>query len=414
MSLHDNKNKKFFAINGVLLIGLTSGCSYFQSDDVPFLNTRVENGVVILGSDPVIDDNYKIQTEVEIATKENYLKPNKTTKSAKDKMDQRREAIIAKADSLNKYLLEQLDFTDNDVKKARISKTRLKDLMNLYALGIDRYANSNQLAYLSKYVVQAAKGSVKHQENLADFYLDGFNGESYEQLAVSWYLIAAKGGSAYAKYMLSILYQLGVGLPQNLSESVAWYKKASDSDNSSIAKIRVAKRYLLPTSLVYDPKQAFVWMESAAMQGDYEAQYLLADMYLQGKGVDKSEMDALNWYGKSAEQNSAYAQYSLGVMFYNGQGTEQNLLEAKKWLEYAAWQGHSEAQYLLSRMYQQGLGVEKSLAKAYAWNSLIASNELVMEGYQQRVSDLIAAMTPDEKANADKLAGEYKSKVVVG
>lgn len=414
MSLNDNIKKGVQLISGILLINLTAGCSYFQSEKAPFLNTRVENGVVILGSDPVIDDAAAVQKEVEIRTKNNLLQSAANSKKSNSNKNSQKEALKAKTNELNQYLLTKLNFTDGDIKKSGITKKHLQDLMSLYALGIDRYASSNQLDYLSKYVVEAAGGSTKHQESIADFYLDGFNGESYEQLAASWYLIAAKSGAPYAQYMLSILYQLGLGLPQDLGQSVVWYKKASESKNSAIAKIRVARRYLYPTSIIHDPKQAFVWMQSAALQGDYEAQYLLADMYLQGKGVEKSEMEAINWYGKAAEQNSAYAQYSLGVMFYNGQGTEQNLLEAKKWLEFAAWQGHSEAQYLLSRMYQQGLGVEKSLPSAYAWLSLINNNEIVMDDYANKVSDLIAMMTPDEKIAANNLYKEYKSKVTVG
>lgn len=414
MSFNDDIKKIILSISGIFFVNLMTGCSYFQTEKAPFLNTRVENGVVILGSDPVIDDASVAQKEVEVITKNNFLKPVIGSKKSSSVRNSDRETIKRKTNELNDYLLTKLDFTDGDVKKSGITKKRLIDLMSLYALGIDRYADGNQLAYLSKYVVEAASGSTKNQENIADFYLDGFNGESYEQLAASWYLIAAKSGAPYSQYMLSILYQLGLGLPQDLSESVAWYKKASESKDSAIAKIRVAKKYLYPNSIIHDPKQSFVWMQSAALQGDYEAQYLLADMYLQGKGVEKSEMEAINWYGKAAEQNSAYAQYSLGVMFYNGQGTEQNLLEAKKWLEFAAWQGHSEAQHLLSRMYQQGFGVEKSLPQAYAWLSLVESKEIVMDNYTNKVSNLIAAMTPEEKISADKLSSEYKAKVVVG
>ena len=410
-----NINKISVSILGILLV---TGCS--SDEDSLVLNSRVQDGMVVLGSDPVIDNEVQIQKEVSFVTKKNVLKAaegsDKISNDSKSKQSTSYRAELREnLHSLNKKLLKDLKFgKDGKVAKTKITKRDLNDLIELYSIDMESILTEKQSSRLSKYVVGALKSEPKYQEKLADFYLDGFNRNSYEQLAVSWYLIAAGKGSTYSKYMISILYQLGVGLPQDLGESVAWYKKASQAKDSSSAKIQVAKKYLSPTSVVHDPKQAFVWMESAAMQGNVEAQYLLADMYLQGNGVDKSEMDALSWYGKAAQQNSAYAQYSLGVMFYNGQGSEQNLLEAKKWLKYAALQGHHEAQYLLGRMYEQGFGVEKSLPRAYAWWMLIPNDGILAENFSNKLDKVITSMTPKEMASAKKLAQDYKKKVGVG
>lgn len=416
-SLEKKKNRNITTIISFSLM-LVSGCSYFGDEELPYLNTRVEEGMVILGSDPVIDNANNIQKDVKFVTRDNVLKPLET--GIDNGFDNKKQAYFEGTTSdrvplrthleeFNQNLLASMDFGKGP-NKANIGIGALGDLMNYYAMDMEKYATDQQLATLKNYAENALRGNLRDQEQLADFYLDGFNGQSYEELAVSWYILAANQGSAYAGYMLSILYQLGVGLPQDLGQSVTWYKRSSGSINNGDAKIKIAKRYLSPTSLINDSKQAFVWMESAAEQGEVEAQYLLADMYLSGKGVEVSPMNALTWYGKAAEQNSAYAQYSLGVMFYNGQGIEQNLLEAKKYLEYAAWQGHNEARFLLSRMYEQGFGVEKSLPKAYAWLQMIPRENIVMEGLDEWRANLIAVMTPDEKLQAQKELNNLRAK----
>jgi TPR repeat protein len=424
---------RLFGYLGVsVLTMIMVGCSG-SDEEAAFLNTRVEDGVVILGSDPVIDDAYKVQKEVKFLTKDNTMRPktdggplldtpygNNVSNSASLEGDYTdsstsKSKLRENITDLNAKLTANLDFnSQGNINNGKVSKQYLQRLMDAYAADMYKSASPKELKSLYTHVVDALQGKSDTQASLADFYLDGFNKESYEQLAVSWHIIAANNGSTYSKYMLSVLYQLGVGLLQDLAESEKWYQKASQATDSTVAKIRVAKRFLSPTSLIHDPKQAFAWMTSAAEQGNNEAQYLLGDMYLQGKGVNKSEMEAITWYGKAAEQNSAYAQYSLGVMYYNGQGTEQNLQEAHKWLENAALQGHSEAQYLLGRMYEQGFGVEKNLSKAYAWWKLIPSENIVVDNFNNKVSDLIAAMSSSERTEAEKLVAEYKNKVKIG
>lgn len=414
--MHPNNKSLLVKLMLLCTVSLSSGCSWFGDEEVPFLNTRVEDGLVILGSDPVIDNAGSTQKEVEFRVRDNRITYNSGPASNGYGFENASQSDRAKfwsdIDSLNKRLLKSLDFKkDPELKKANITQRTIEQLMKYYALDMKKYATSEQLRALKRTIRGALEGKTSDQDEIADFYLDGFNGESYEKIAASWYLLSARHGSTYSKYMMSILYQLGLGLPQDLAQSVSWYKKASEAMDSNTAKVRIAKRYLHPTSLIRDPKQAFVWMESAASQGLVEAQYLLADMYLQGRGVAKSPMDAATWYGKAAEQNSAYAQYSLGVMFYNGQGIGQNLLDAKKYLEYAAYQGHSEAQFLLARMYEQGFGVKKSLPEAYAWLKLVPRENIVMEGYDERVSGIIAQMTPDEILEADKLVVSKKNRI---
>ena len=114
---------------------------------------------------------------------------------------------------------------------------------------------------------------------------------------------------------------------------------------------------------------------------------------------------ALQLCGPLAEHGDARAQLSLGGMYYNGQGVQQDYPEAAKWTGKAAEQGYAPAQAHLGVLYWNGQGVPQDVVLAYMWLSLAAANE--PDSVRER--DLAASqMTPDEIAEAQRLAREWK------
>jgi len=106
-----------------------------------------------------------------------------------------------------------------------------------------------------------------------------------------------------------------------------------------------------------------------------------------------------------AEHGDARAQFSLGGMYYNGQGVQQDYPEAAKWTRKAAEQGYAPAQADLGVLYWNGQGVPQDVVLAYMWLSLAAEQE--PEAVEER--NLAASqMTPDEIAEAQRLAREWK------
>ena len=81
-----------------------------------------------------------------------------------------------------------------------------------------------------------------------------------------------------------------------------------------------------------------------AEQGDAIAQFILGQMYRNGRGVPKDDKTALKWYTLAAEQGIARAQYNLGLMYLRGHGVPQNYKTAVKWWTRAAEQGNPRAQ----------------------------------------------------------------------
>ena len=153
-----------------------------------------------------------------------------------------------------------------------------------------------------------------------------------------------------------------------------------------------------------------------AEQGNAEAQWRLGFMYEQGKGVPQDYSEAAKWYRLAAEQGNAPAQLGLGTLYYNGRGVPQDDAEAVKWYRLAAEQGDAEAHNNLGVMYANGKGVPQDIVQAYKWFSIGASKSAASDQPKDRIEaaqnrDLAASqMTPEQIADGQKLAGEWKPK----
>lgn len=84
-----------------------------------------------------------------------------------------------------------------------------------------------------------------------------------------------------------------------------------------------------------DYANAAEYFLKAAQQGDAEAQFSLANMFVEGQGIPRDEQQAVSWFRKAAEQGFVPAQVNLGVMYTQGEGVERNLVEAHKWFNIA-------------------------------------------------------------------------------
>ena len=145
-----------------------------------------------------------------------------------------------------------------------------------------------------------------------------------------------------------------------------------------------------------------------AEKGDMIAQFNLAKMYCEGKGVPKDYKTAVKWFSLSAEQGNAKAQYHLGVAHSFGLGVVPDYKIALKWFNRSAEQGNTFSQYHLSRLYYLGNGVPEDKVYAHMWANLAFSSEFGMA--QQLRQLLTEKMTSNQIERAQELAGEWFKK----
>ena len=148
-----------------------------------------------------------------------------------------------------------------------------------------------------------------------------------------------------------------------------------------------------------------------AEQGDADAQAELGSYYFV-EGGPRNYAKAAEWYRRAAEQGHAPAQFNLGVMYKKGEGVPRDYAEAAKWYRKAAEQGRVSAQGSLGGNYALEKGVPQDYVQAHKWMNLAASG---VSGEKAEIArkflDAVAEeMTPDQIAEAQRLAREWKRK----
>lgn len=170
--------------------------------------------------------------------------------------------------------------------------------------------------------------------------------------------LAEEGSTAYHRGDYATAYKV-------------WLRDASRGIAS--AQYNLANLYIQGLGVQKDAGQALRWYHSAAGQGFALAQYGLGLMYSSGDGVEQDNVIAAEWYKLAAAGGVANAQNNLAVLYYDGKGVQQDFRQAAEWYRRAAEQGLSAAQYGLGVMEYSGLGVPVDYNRAAHWFRLAAA-----------------------------------------
>ena len=115
-------------------------------------------------------------------------------------------------------------------------------------------------------------------------------------------------------------------------------------------------------------KLALPFYERAAKQGVADAQYAVAQLYVNMKGVpEEKKAEARRWLERAAKAGFDTAQLDMGIWFVNGVGGERNYDKGFEWLRIAAHRGNVVAQNKLSHLYIEALGTRPNPVEAAKW-----------------------------------------------
>jgi TPR repeat protein len=153
---------------------------------------------------------------------------------------------------------------------------------------------------------------------------------------------------------------------KRLSDTATQVRARADHGDVT-AEYKLAYMYYDGRGVPQDYAEASRWCRKAAEQGYAKAQFGLGDLYLHGKGAPQDFAEAARWTKRAADQGYPMAQDGLGYLYYNGVGVSQNYTEAFHWFSEAADQGNEEAEDALSYMYTNGVGVPKDYNRAAQW-----------------------------------------------
>lgn len=196
----------------------------------------------------------------------------------------------------------------------------------------------------------------------------------------------AQTGDPKAKYLLSIRYEAGEGLPQNKAEASRYLRAAADGGCVE-AQFKLARQLLgEEAGSMPSPAAAVVWFQRAADQGYSAAQFSLGSLYESGNGVQMDLVHAVKYYRQAAIQGHKQAEqqlaacyrmclqyglqpegfvewmqgkanegdvnalYGMGCYLKSNGGAQSNTAEAISYMQQAAHFGHSGAQLEMARM----------------------------------------------------------------
>ncbi len=88
--------------------------------------------------------------------------------------------------------------------------------------------------------------------------------------ALKDFQLSSERGVVSARYNLGVMYQLGLGVPQNYQEAARWYQKAAEQGDSQ-SQFNLGTMYDEGQGVPKDYVLAHMWMNLAAAKGVKEA-----------------------------------------------------------------------------------------------------------------------------------------------
>jgi TPR repeat protein len=116
------------------------------------------------------------------------------------------------------------------------------------------------------------------------------------------------------------------------------------------------------------------------------AQFYLAQMYMDGEGVDENKETGFSWLQKAADQGLRDAQYELGRRLIRGDDIAPDETKGADLVLQAAELRFAKAQILIADCYWKGRGVAKNQIEAYVWAS--QAKEIAKGPDAKRAADL--------------------------
>ena len=215
------------------------------------------------------------------------------------------------------------------------------------------------------------------------------NTDYLKERAAYWLKRTAREGLADAQVKLGKCLENGLCMERNLEQAAYWYDRAaSQSEEAAKRFADLQETYGFPPDFSKDAKALYergshhmeddgglilmdsyergaFLIERAAELGYPEAQYKLGQLYMIGRGVDKSAYKGAQWYEKAAEQGFGDAQVALGGCYSRGTGVDNDPAKSVYWYEKAAEQGNPAGEYFYGAALYNGDIVEKDDARAF-------------------------------------------------
>ena len=267
---------------------------------------------------------------------------------------------------------------------------------------------------------KALQGDAQAAFELGEMHASGVGVKQNNTEAVRWYRIAAEKGNSKAQSLLGTAYHRGIGLAVDDVQATEWLNKAADQMDP-LAQFQLGEGFESGWVGQRDKAEAYKWYLLSASQGYTKAtkkvtaieNTLTKDQRVDGQKrasefrVErvKKETESLEVIIKTSRAGDPEAQYKLGAAYSFGNGLPKNDVASVEWLTRAANQGQSEAQFELGLHYLNGEGVASSEIEAYKWWSIAAGKGHIRA--QASLDNLEKKIPADQKSEASQKASTF-------
>jgi uncharacterized protein len=268
----------------------------------------------------------------------------------------------------------------------------------------------------------AEAGNAKAQVAIGIMYMTGYGLPRDKAAAAPWYRRAARQGNTDSMYNLGAAYYNGDGVPVDDALAFAWFTLAKEAGNPKAAKAltdtagdrkpwnesdgykHIAELYGPQGLLGENPAFALRWWLLAAQGGDVEAQVMIADIYLNGRGVPQNLAAGRHWCEEAAKVQDFRSFYCLGEIYRRGLGVKQNYSEARSYYERSARLRSALSIRALAEMDIAGEGGKRDLESASVrYATLVVSLGHAEDA--QKLAALKAQMPPKQWNEVEKKLG---------
>lgn len=116
-----------------------------------------------------------------------------------------------------------------------------------------------------------------------------------------------------------------------------------------------------------DPALAVTWFKIAASRSHAMAFNMLGRCHEHGWGCEVNAYHAAGYYRQAAEMKLDWGLYNYGNLLATGRGVAANSLQAFECYRVAAEMGHAKSMNLLGRYLEEGIACTQDVPAAYQW-----------------------------------------------
>lgn len=169
-----------------------------------------------------------------------------------------------------------------------------------YEQGVTAFQSGDFETALKNWMPLAEAGDAEAQRNIGIMFQQGLGVPQNDLQAAEWYRLAAEQGHARAQQNLGVLYEKGIGVPQDYAEAAKWYRMAAEGGNI-IAKINlgILNEQGVP-GLPLNVVLAHMWFNLAGAQGSADAVQLRDNVaaIMSKEQVAEAQRQAQDWLDK--------------------------------------------------------------------------------------------------------------------